>query len=193
MEFIKTTFIGGLVFLVPVVIVVVIVGKAFQIMMVVAKPLSGWLPVDSVGGIAMANVLALAAIVLACFIFGVIARSAPAKDINRGLNKMLIAIPGYAFVKGYADSMDRSAEEAKSFIPVLVRFDDYSQICFEIERIPNGKVAVYLPGAPNPWSGAVVFVEANRVEKLDMSVSEAISNIEKLGHGTSKFSEEKNK
>ena len=107
MQFIKTTFIGGLVFLVPIVIVVVIVGKAFQIMMVVAKPMSDWIPVDSVGGIAMANVLALAAIVLSCFIFGVIARSAPAKNINRGLNRILIAIPGYAFVKGYAESMDR--------------------------------------------------------------------------------------
>ncbi len=57
----------------------------------------------------MANVLALAAIVLSCFIFGVIARCAPAKNINRSLNNILIAIPGYAFVKGYAESMDRSA------------------------------------------------------------------------------------
>ena len=191
MQFIKTTLIGGLVFLVPIVIVVFIVGKAFQIMMVVAKPMSDWIPVDSVGGIAMANVLALAAIVLSCFIFGVIARSAPAKNINRGLNSILIAIPGYALVKGYAESMDRSAEKAKSFIPVLARFDDYSQISFEIERTPNGNVAVYLPGAPNPWSGAVVYVEANRVEKLDMSVSEAVKNIEQLGHGSSKYIEEK--
>lgn len=191
MEFIKTTFIGGLVFLVPIVIVVVIVGKAFQIMMVVAKPMSDWIPVDSVGGIAMANVLALATIVLACFIFGVIARSASAKNMNRGLNNILMAIPGYSFVKGYADSMDRSAENAKSFIPVLARFDDYSQLSFEIERTPRGNVALYLPGAPNPWSGAVVYVEANRVEKLDMSVSEAVKNIEQLGHGSSKYSEGK--
>lgn len=191
MQFIKTTFIGGLVFLVPIVIVFVIVGKAFQLMMLVAKPLSDWLPVDSVGGIALANVLALAAIVLSCFVFGVIARSARAQNINRGLNNILIAIPGYAFVKGYAESMDRSAEKAKSFIPVLARFDDYSQISFEIERTPRGNVAVYLPGAPNPWSGAVVYVEANRVEKLDMSVSEAVKNIEQLGHGSSKYIEEK--
>jgi len=191
MQFIKTTLIGGLIFLVPLIVVVVIVGKAFQIMMVVAKPMSDWIPVDSVGGIAMANVLALAAIVLSCFIFGVIARSARAQNINQVLNNLLIAIPGYAFVKGYAESMDLSAEKAKSFIPVLTRFDDYSQICFEIERTPKGKVAVYLPGAPNPWSGAVVFVEANRVEKLNMSVPEAIHNIEQLGHSSSKYSEGK--
>jgi uncharacterized membrane protein len=193
MQFIKTTFIGGLVFLVPIVIVVVVLGEAFEMMVVVAKPMSDWLPVDSVGGIALVNILALAAIALSCFIFGIIARTASAKNINRHLNKILIAIPGYAFVKGYADSMDRSAEKAKSFIPVLARFDDYSQLSFEIERTPRGNVVVYLPGAPNPWSGAVVFVEENRVERLDMSVSEAVSNIEKLGHGFSKFAEGKNK
>ena len=191
MQFIKTTFIGGFIFLVPIVIVVVVLGEAFEIMMVVAKPLSDWLPVDSIGGIALVNVLALVAIGLLCFISGIIAKSFPAKNINRGLNNILLLLPGYAFFKGYADSMDRSVENAKSFIPVLARFDDYSQISFEIERTPRGNVVVYLPGAPNPWSGAVVYVEENRIERLDMSVSEAIKNIEQLGKGSSKYGEGK--
>jgi len=59
MKFIKTTIIGGLVFMVPVVIVVVIAGKALEIMMLVAKPLGNLIPVDAIGGVAVANVLAL--------------------------------------------------------------------------------------------------------------------------------------
>ena len=43
---------------------------------------------------------------------------------------------------------------------------------------------VYLPGAPNPWSGSVVYVTADRVERLDMSVSEAVKNIRTLGRGS---------
>lgn len=39
MNFIKTTFIGGIVFLVPVVIVFAVVGKAFKIMMRAAEPI----------------------------------------------------------------------------------------------------------------------------------------------------------
>ena len=39
MNFIKTTIIGGLVFMVPVVIVVVIVGKAYKIMLRVGEPI----------------------------------------------------------------------------------------------------------------------------------------------------------
>ena len=58
---------------------------------------------------------------------------------------------------------------------------------FEIERTPAGDVVVYLPGAPNPWSGTVVFVEQSRVEKLDMSVADAIRSIQALGRGSAGY------
>ncbi len=187
MQFIKTTILGGAIFLVPVVIVIVVLSKAHGIMMLVAEPMSDLIPVDAVGGIALANILALFAVVLACFLFGLMAKSAPARKIYGALDSKLGSIPGYAFVKGFADSMSRSEEHAKSFIPVIARFDDNAQISFEIARTPAGTVVVYLPGAPNPWSGTVVFLEANRVEKLDMSVADAIKSIQALGRGSARY------
>lgn len=79
MNFIKTTIIGGLIFLVPVAIVAVVIGKAFSIMLIVAEPLDQLIPIDQVGGIAFVNLLALLAIILVCFIAGIIAKSALAK------------------------------------------------------------------------------------------------------------------
>ena len=38
--------------------------------------------------------------------------------------------------------------------PVLARFENSWQIAFEIERIPGGIITVYVPGAPDPWSGS---------------------------------------
>ena len=128
MKFIKTTIIGGLVFMVPVVIVVVIAGKALEIMMLVAKPLGNLIPIDSIGGVAVANVLALLGLGLLCFVAGLIARSEMAMKVYRSLDSALLAIPGYAFVRGFTDSMTSSQETAKSLLPVLVRFDDNEQI-----------------------------------------------------------------
>ncbi len=189
MQFIKTTIIGGLIFLIPVVIVVAVVGKAFEIMLIVAKPLDALIPTDSIGGIALANILAILAITLCCFIAGFIAKSALARKGYRALDTALLAIPGYAFVKGFTDSMDNSEETAKSFLPVMVQFDDNAQIGFEVERVNNGNVVVYLPGAPNPWSGSVAYFSEERVKKLDMSVAQAISNIRQLGRGSTQYSE----
>jgi len=93
-------------------------------------------------------------------------------------------VPGYGFVKGFTDSIAQSDEESRGFKPVVARFDDNAQIAFEVERTPSGQVVLYLPGAPNPWGGSVVYVGADRVEPLDMSMPEAIRNIQHLGRGS---------
>jgi uncharacterized membrane protein len=189
-QLIKTTIIGGLIFLVPIIIVVAILGKAYALMIMVAKPLSAWIPLDAIGGVALANILAVLAILLCCLIAGIIAKGATAKGILKSIeSKLLFAIPGYTFVKGMTDSLNSSEEAAKAFVPVMAKFDDNAQIGFEIERTEKGYVVVYLPGSPNPWSGSVVHVNADRVEQLDMTVPDAINNIRHLGRGSAKYGE----
>jgi uncharacterized membrane protein len=187
MSFIKTTIIGGLVFLVPVVIVVAVVGKALKIILQVGKPLGTLIPIDYIGGIAVANFLALLAIALLCFVAGVIARSASARKMYSALDSALLAIPGYAFVKGFTDSIDNREEAAKSLLPVIVQFDDNAQIGFEVERSEVGNVVVYLPGAPNPWSGSAVCFSEDRVRRLDITVPQAIQHIRALGRGSAEY------
>ena len=74
LDFFKNTVIGGLIFLVPIVVVIVVLGKAYKIMMVVAGPLDGLIPVDRVGGIALANLVAIVILVLCCYFAGLAAR-----------------------------------------------------------------------------------------------------------------------
>jgi len=184
--FIKTTVIGGVFFLIPLAIVILLVGKLVGVMKGVASSLSPLLAVDNPIGTIMLNLLALLVILGFCFLAGLAAQGVTAKKIVGKLDAILLAaLPGYAFVKGFADNMRRSDEMSESFMPVAVHFDDYSQLAFEIEREPNGKVAVYLPSAPNPWSGTVVYVTNDRVKRLSISLSEALKNIRMLGKGTS--------
>ncbi len=190
MKFIKTTIVGGIVFMVPIIVIIVILGKAFGLMLKVARPIDKLIPIESIGGIAFANLLALFAILLVCFVAGVIARSPSSKKLYKAIDHGLLAIPGYAFIKAYTDSMKLGQAEAKSMQPVLVQFDDNSQLGFEIERLDNGQVVIYLPGAPDPWSGSVVYFSEDRVKNLEISASEAISNVRRLGRGSQAFHKE---
>ena len=190
MKFIKTTIIGGFVFMVPLVIVAAVVGKALEIMTLVAKPMGNRIPVDSIRGVAVGNLLALLVLALLCFVTGLIAKSKMAKKVYHSLDSALLAIPGYAFIKGFTDSMTDSQEAAKFLIPVFVRFDDYEQIGFELERLKQGKVVVYLPGAPDPRSGSVVYLGADRVKRLDITVAQASNNLRHLGRGSQQFLED---
>ena len=184
-DFIKATVIGGIFFLIPLAVVVVVVGKLVHVMKGVAGTLAPLLPVDTHIGALVLNLLAVLVILGFCFLAGLAAQRAHAKKIVAKLETTLLAaLPGYAFVKGLGDNLRRSDEISESFIPVAVHFDDYSQLAFEIEREPNGNVAVYLPSAPNPWSGTVVYVTPERVIRLSMTLNEALKNIRMLGKGS---------
>lgn len=59
-----TMSLGGVVFLLPLVFITMILGKAFQLMVVVAKPVDKIIPLDSVGNVAFVNIVAAFAILL---------------------------------------------------------------------------------------------------------------------------------
>ena len=111
-RFLKTTVIGGIVFLVPLIIIVAIIGKAFEIMRKVADPLSSLMPIESVGDIAIVNFIAFALIVLVCFLAGLAARTLSAGKLVQFLESRILShIPAYAFVKGMTASVS-GAEDA---------------------------------------------------------------------------------
>jgi uncharacterized membrane protein len=185
LDFIKTTAIGGFVFLIPAVIVFIALGKLIGGLKTFAKALAPVFGIEtSLGGFVL-DIAAFAVTVLICFAAGLLARRAAAKRVREKLDRSLLNfIPGYAFVKGFADNLRHTEEISASLVPVMVRFDDYVQMAFETERLPNGNVAVYLPGAPNPWSGSVVFVSNERIKPLSISLPDALRNIRTLGKGS---------
>jgi len=183
--FIKTTILGGLLFLFPIVFVVAIIGKALEITYKVAAPLAGLLAIDSIGGLARVQLLALVILVLICFLAGLAARTALAGKFAHYLEtKVMQKIPAYALLKSKADSVLRP-EDIGGMCPVSVRFDDSWQLAFEIERFAGGKVVVFLPGAPDPWSGSVSVITEDRVTRLDLTVASAADIMKRLGKGSS--------
>jgi len=98
---IRTTLIGGVLFLIPLVFVVVVVGKAFQIMKVVATPLAKLIPAENYAGYAVVELLTVGIMILGCLLVGTLARSPWGRKVNEKLDAVLLQmIPGYAWVKG---------------------------------------------------------------------------------------------
>ena len=184
---IKTTILGGLVFLIPCVIVIVLVAKAFVVMGQIAAPLSAWIPIDSIGGIATANIVTVLAILIVCFIAGLVATSLIGRRIYRSMDdKLLMLFPRYAFIKSMTETM-KADDVEKTLKPVRVNFDDQSQIAFEVERSDTGLVTIYLPGSPDPWSGSVAHVTDDRIETLDANFNAVIQSLRKAGRGASQL------
>jgi uncharacterized membrane protein len=163
---------------------VAILGKALEVTNKLSAPLAGLLPIDSIGGLAVVKLLALVILVLICFLAGLAARTALAGKFAQSLErKVLGKIPAYTLLKSKAESVLRP-EDIGGMCPVLGRFDDSWQLAFEIERMAGGKVVVFLPGAPDPWSGSVCVMTEDRITPLDLTLKSAADILKRLGKGS---------
>jgi uncharacterized membrane protein len=184
LKFLKTTMVGGILFLVPIIIFIAVIGKALELSKKLAAPLSVLIPLDSIGNIAMINLLALGIVLLICFLAGLAAKSTLArKSIANLESRVLSKIPVYGLLKSRIDAIVQP-EKAEDMKPVLARFDDSWQIAFEIERIQGGAVGIYLPGAPDPWSGSVCFVTEDRIQPLELTLLPVLKTLKSLGKGS---------
>jgi uncharacterized membrane protein len=183
LRFLKTTIIGGIVFLVPIVILVAVIGKALGLASKLATPLAGLLPIKSIVGLAAVELLAIIILILICFLAGLAAKTARARRFINSLESNILSnIPAYEFFKSRVHVFVPT-DDAEGLKPVLARFDDSWQIAFEVERIEGGQVTIFLPGAPDPWSGSVCFMTEDRIKPLDITLLSAVNTLKGLGKG----------
>lgn len=166
----------------PLMFLIFIFGKAIGLMMIIAKPLADWLPVDTVGGVALANLLAILAVIVVSFIAGLVARHTMAGGLVKTLEtKVLMNIPGYTMIKGIKSGFD--ASESGGMKPVAVQLGSAERIALEVEKLPDGRSMVYIPSAPSAWSGVTQILPADQITYLDVPVTKIMEVTEKFGHG----------
>jgi len=179
----RTTIVGGLTFLIPFGVLLLVFAKIFEIMALVAAPIGAWLPLDRIGGVAIVNIIAIGLILLVCYVAGYLATGSRARSAYRRLDdKLLTVFPRYAFIKAMAEGLDQATVE-RTLKPVLARFDDVSQLAFEVER-DAGHVVLYLPGSPDPWSGSVAIMTVDRVQPLESEFTTVVKSLRTVGRGT---------
>jgi uncharacterized membrane protein len=182
LSFVKTTLIGGVVFMVPLVVLLWLAAKAGRYVQRLAAPLLRVLPVDTLAGTLAADALAVAGVVLVCFLAGLLAHLSMAnRFVAKAEANVLWRIPGYGIIKGLTDSLDPRAPP--SLRPVLIHFDDYAQIAFEVDRAADGRCIIYVPSAPEPRTGSVIVMDPEQVEPLEMGFVATAAAIRALGHG----------
>ncbi len=184
--FLKTTAIGGMLFLLPLIVIGALLGQAVPVVIAVAEFLGRFIPQRSVGGVSLLVVLAIVCVVLLFFTAGMIARLSLGKRLSGWMERnLLLLFPRYAVVRDQMAGNVGGGIIATSLKPVLVNFDDHQLIAFESDR-SESLVIVFVPGAPDPWSGQIVFVEPEQVTPLNMEFASAIDLCKRLGRDSAK-------
>jgi len=180
--FVRDSLVRGVFLLVPIVVLGMLIQKVFDVMQKLVAPVAHRL--GALTGIATPALLAIVLLVLICFLAGLLSRNAKSKVVIGWLEStVLVHIPGYAYMKGMGENM-AGVESLTSYQPVLARIEDSWQIGFVVETIEAGQHAVYVPGAPNPWSGSVYFMAEDRIRRIDVRLAEAQGCLKRLGIGS---------
>jgi uncharacterized membrane protein len=186
--FLKTTAIGGVIFLLPLVFIGILVGQVAQVVMVIAKALGGAIPVKTPLGITLIILASIAILVFACFAAGIAARRTIGKRLSQFIERnVTFFFPRYAIFKDRMAGSIGGDENRPDLKPIVVHLDDVAKIGFEVERREGEFVTVFLPGAPDPWSGSVAQISPERIEPLKADFSDVIATFEKLGRGSAKI------
>jgi uncharacterized membrane protein len=184
LKFLKTTILGGLLFLVPIVVLAFILSKALELTRDLLVPLVARIPFESVIGLRTPMFLAIGVIVLISFSAGLIARRVRAQKIVGGLEALVLSkIPGYQILKGMGTDM-LGSEDREAYPVVLTRFDDGWQLGLKVEELENGLVAVFVPDAPSPHSGSVYFMAPDRVVPAGIPISSMLKCLKSFGAGS---------
>ncbi len=182
-DFVKATIVGGLLFLLPVILILFFLGFAVRSVAEVLQPVLDGFQLDRLEGIVVVA-LAVLVLVFVSFLAGIIARTELGGRITSWLETSLLGdIPQYQLVKSMAQGLAH-IEGSRDVKPALVSIQGGWQIGYLLETLENGWVTVFLPQAPRATLGNVMYFAADRVRPLDMTVGEAMAIVTSVGIGS---------
>ena len=187
LQFIKTTIVGGLLFLIPLVLIVVLIGKALDFLHKIVAPLAARLPLYGMDAAIVAGWIAVGLLLLLAFLAGLVAKTGLGQGLRRVLeNLVLKKIPGYTLLKGMTES---PVDSADSKIQVaMANIDDAWLLAFIMEELDEGLLTVFVPSAPTPVAGSLYYLKEEQVKRVQgVSVRDAVTCIMQLGVGSRKL------
>ena len=182
LSFIKDTLTGGILFLIPLIVLYTLYKKAHELIIKIAKPILHILP-DTVFGIGREKVFLVITVLLVCFISGLLFRShLVRKGMGKLEGKLFSKIPGYSMMK--AVTVDTLGEEElkHNMSSILVKDDNSWSIGFLVEEA-NELCTVFIPEAPGYTAGDVKIISSADIQKLNISTKDVVKILKQYGKG----------
>lgn len=183
-DFLKTTLIGGLLFLLPLILLALVLRQAMGVAGKLAQPIAARFPVHEIAGLAIGTIVAALILLIAAFAAGVFARTGLGRRMTHWFEESFLGnLPQYRVVTSMAEGLTK-VEGAAGLEPVLAEADGGWQLAYSLEKLRDGWVAVFIPQSPTPMSGNVVYLPSARVRPLDIGMAEAMKLVKQMGVGS---------
>jgi uncharacterized membrane protein len=185
-KFIRTTIAGGILFMIPVIVVISFAKKALNILKRLTEPWDARMKSEIMWGLDGHNLVGGLMLIVLCFLAGLVFQVATIKRYVTMVEvKLLSRFPGYRLIKALAsEAVGDSNGQGQA--PVLVKEGDRYRPGFLTEQ--HGDLCtVFLPEAPQVNTGELQILPATSVVHLPITTHSMKHMIRSLGKGISKL------
>ena len=184
-NFFRTTFIGGLVALLPITLLVLLIRWIIGLVEKYLGPLVGLVETDSDLYRFGLYLLAVVGIFLVFFFIGLIIKTSWGNFIRNGLERRYLSkVPGYKLIR---ETVMQFFGKNRSFFKEVVLVDLFNSGTLMTGFITDDQgdiITVFVPTGPNPTSGNIYHVPASKVTKTMAQVDEGMKSIISCGAGS---------
>ncbi|UCD77113.1 MAG: DUF502 domain-containing protein [Desulfobacterales bacterium] len=180
MVFLKTTAMGGLFVLLPILLLYLLLAELLEVMVALATPIAELFPQGTFDRVNAPVLVAVVLIIGASFLLGLALRSMTLRRIGLWTERTVLGrLPLYGAVKRLSRGLVGAKEDTAFRTAVLNSADGEREFVYVIEDHGDGQVTVLVPWAPASFAGSVKIMRRDRIEMLDASlgdVSRALSH-----------------
>jgi len=183
-EFFKTTVIGGLFVLLPVLLLYLMLAQALPMVIALAEPLALLLPEGALDQGKAKVLMALLLIVGASFLIGLALRSEAGRRLGDWIEtNLLLRLPSYAVVKSLVRGFAGDTQGAGFKPAVLVSQTGERQVAYVVEDRGDEYLTILVPWAPTPFAGPVKIVPRDRIKPLGANLGDITCTLSHWGVG----------
>ena len=175
----------GLIFLVPVYVVVVIAKQAWTSLNSMGTTLAKMFGLTAILGVGAPTVLSVVLLVLLCFACGLIAHVSMVATFRSRIDGLLSTyIPGYAKHRVMVEEKLEGKVPTLPYASALIKQQDFWRPVFVVKQDADGNCVVFAPDVPDTSTGAILLARRPDVMMLpSLSANDLDALLKKGGAG----------
>lgn len=175
--------IGCLFVVIPILVAVLLVGKAIQLLRPIAHIVTEFFNLQSFFGTAAVTIVCLIMIVLLCSFFGLLLQRGFIKVWSSAFEERLFYfLPTFQMLK-YRVVKAEKYEEQHFWKPILLKDGDFYNIALITDESSEGFLTVYIPDAPKMDAGEIRYILKDHADYHEITMKEAMNSIHSFGKG----------
>ncbi len=178
----KAMVIGGLFLIIPLLILLVVLSKAWSILKPVVGQLVEFFGIESIFGATTITIFVIFLFLLLCYLSGVMLRKGIISDWGERVeDQLFLILPSLQMFKYKMMGESATHKNVSNWKPILLKEDSFYGIAFITKEHENGFFSIYIPDAPKMDAGEIRFIPKEECTYLDISMKDAMQGLSSFG------------